>query len=139
MRFLKNWIFGKDLTDAIHATKVVRAGGVRFKIKRINVLNHMEGLNVLIQTYATYDQKRQAEKLPEPDAVKLLEKIKPIYRDIFLAGVVHPKLVAKKGEPGQLVDDLFDDWDICHDLYEQIMTFTNKKKTKRPTSLNRSY
>jgi hypothetical protein len=139
MRFLKDWLFGKDLSDTLGATKTIRAKGIKFKIKRLNVLNHMEGLNVLVQTYSTYDQKRQAEKTPTPEIEKMMSKVKEVYRDIFLASVVWPKLSAKPDGDGQYVDALFADWELCHALYEQIMAYTNKKKLKNPTSLNQSF
>jgi hypothetical protein len=140
MGFFKNLFFGKELSDVLSETKTVRANGIRFKIKRLNVTNHLEGLNCLIETYATYERKKEIEKaIPPTDQDATIEKVKKAYSDIFLASVVHPKLTAKKDSPGQYVGDLFDDWEMCHSLYEQIMIYTNKKKIKKHTSLNPSY
>ncbi|SRR6266540_1372289 len=122
------WPFSKRLSDVIGATKTVRAAGIKFKIRKLNVVHHMEGLNVLIETFSTYDRKREVEKMPQPDVEKMLDRVRGVYRDIFLAAVEEPKLCATKGGQGQFVDDLFGDWDLCHALYQQIMKHTNKKK-----------
>lgn len=123
------WPFSKSLGDVISQTKMVKAGGVKFKIKKLNVLNHIEGLNVLIKTYSTYEDKKISEKM-DKEMSGALDKVKKVYRDVFLSSVIWPKLSASPDKEGQFVDDLFDDWQLCHDLYSEIMQFTNKKKAK---------
>lgn len=139
MGWFKNLVFGKELSDVLNETKTIKASGVRFTIKKLSEVNHVEGLNILIETYATYDKKRHDEKMSTEDDSKLIEKVKKIYAEIFMASVVYPKLTMKKGDHGQYVYDLFDDWNICHALYEQIMTYSNKKKMKRRMLLGQSY
>lgn len=120
----------------MHNTKTVSVRGVRFKIRKIDVSNHMEGLKVLMKTYQTYEEKVASEKKLPSDGS--LEKMKDVYSDIFVTAVVHPKLVRSPDQPGQLVDELFCDWDFCHKLYEQIMTYTYGKKKLKGRRLQRA-
>jgi hypothetical protein len=132
-------MFYSNLKDQISPVKDIKANGIRFKIRPLNVLNHLQGFNVLVETYATYERKKDQKQATVTDIQHALSKVKEVYRDIFLASVIEPKLVSKKDEAGQFVDDLFDDWDLCHSLYEAIMAYTNKKKMKNSTSLNRGF
>ena len=136
---LKELLFGKELKDALSDTVEIKAKGVRFKIRPLNVVNHLEGFNILVESYATYERKKELEKNPQQDIPNLLNKVKTVYRDVFLASVVYPKLARNPGEEGQFVDALFEDWELCHALYEQIMLVTNKKKTIKNTSLNQDF
>jgi hypothetical protein len=65
-----------------------------------------------------------------------LDKLKSHYRDVFLAAVVEPKLkrTDDKGDSGIFVDNLFTDWDLAHELYEQIISYTYGKKKLMQTS-----
>lgn len=125
------WPFSNRLSDIVRPTTTVVAGGVKFKIRRLTVTDHLAGLRCLVETYATYDRKRELEKLSYPDVEKLKESIKPIYKEVFLAAVIYPKLTDKENSDGQFVDDLFDDWNICHELYTKILNFSIKKKNPK--------
>jgi len=132
------WPFSKSLAAHLGETKMVRAKGIKFKIKKLNVANHLEGLNVLVETYSTYEKKRLLESQPvsQQDSKAYLAKVQSVYKEIFLSSVVWPKLTRTTEEEGQFVDDLFGDWDLCHALYEQIMLYSVKKKVKNAISLN---
>ncbi len=135
IKWLKELLLGKDLSS-ISGSKWVRVKGVRFLIKKIDVSNHLEGLAVLMKQSSTYDDKREQDKAIK--AAPDLSKMKGVYRDIFLAGVVEPKLCRNEGDRGQWVDALFCDWDFCTELYVQIMKFTQgKKKVFNRSTLSR--
>lgn len=128
--WLGNW-FAKKLDDHVSETKRVRISGIVFEIKRISPLAYASGLDPFARHFATYEEKKaidgilsSADKLP-------VNKVKDHYRDVFLAGVVSPKIVAKADGTHTQVDELFDDWGMCNELYAAITNFTYglKKKT----------
>ena len=123
------WPFNRSLQNRLYQTKVVRACGIKFKVKKLNILNHLEGLNVLVDNYATYEKRKEQDKIPASENLKYLDKVKKVYKEIFLATVLEPKLTDDRSTEGQYIDDLFGDWDLCHELYNQIMIYSNKKKT----------
>jgi hypothetical protein len=82
--------------------------GVEFVIKRLDPSNFLDG-----------------------------SKIKEHYRDVFMAAVVSPALKRKPEGDGLLVDNLFTEWNLSHELYFSIMEFTyGKKKLKQSSSQN---
>lgn len=121
--FLKRILFGKNIADVLYETKVVKAGGVRFKIKRVEVLDHLSGANVLQQYYDTYSTAKDEKDQKVSD-----KKIKEYFSQIIVAGVVDPKIVHKEGEDGILVSRLFTNFEMVMSLYEAIMAFTYGKK-----------
>ena len=119
-------LFNKKLSDALNVTKEVKISGVLFKIKAISVLEHLTGSNALVQSYSTYG----AEKLKS--AQPNIKKLKDHYADVILASVIKPKITRKAEGAGTCVYDMFDNWDMCTELYEQIMLLTyGKKKLKQ--------
>jgi hypothetical protein len=123
------WPFSKKLEDVLNKTKTVRIHGVVFKIKKIDPTAYLDGSKVMLQAYDTYKVSKQSTELNE----STLLKVKEHYRDVFLASVVYPKLRRKEGE-GLLVDHLFTEWDLAHELYAKIMELTyGKKKMKLNT------
>lgn len=127
------FLFGRKLENVLDETKTVRVAGVRFKIKKVNMLSHLDGSKVLIQSYDTH----KTEGAKAAAALGVSEnKIKSHYADILLAGVVSPKLVKDpEDKSGLCVDRLFVDWSMVEELYAQIMILTyGKKKMKRAIS-----
>lgn len=123
-----NWLFGRKLEDALSETKRVRIKGIRFTIKKIDVLNYLNGSKVLFQVYDTYKLNKQ-DNLPDEVSEK---KIKEHYSHVLVSGVVNPKLSLKKTDGAVCVDDLFSDWNLVNELYQHIIAFTyGKKKVSR--------
>ncbi len=124
-----NWFFNlftKDLSKVLSETKTFRFKRTRFIIKKIDVLDHTRGAQVMMQTFDIH--KTASAKTPDIQSDK---KIREHYVQVLMAGVVHPRLKMKAEDVGILVDDLFVDWDIISKLYSEIMTFTyGKKKMK---------
>ena len=125
-----DWLFGRDLDKVLNETKKVKIGGIRFTIRKINVIDHMAGSAVLRQTFDIYKTKPNE---PLDDASD--KKIRKHYSEVFVAGVVEPKLTFKEEPDCILVDKMFFDWDIVVALYTEIMAFTyGKKKVRRSIS-----
>lgn len=117
--------FGKSLTDELYATKKIKVAGVRFTIKKVNLLNYLDGSEVLTQQFAEHKTANAAV------APMSAAKIKKHYSEILVAGVVEPKLVFKKEDDGILVDDLFINQEMVNGLYLEILEFTYGKKKVR--------
>lgn len=125
------WLFGKKLNDVLNETKVVKISGVRFVIRKVNLLDYLAGSKVLIQAYDTHKTagaKLAGLSIPE-------DKVKRHYADILVAGVVEPKLSHVKEEGTTFVDDMFPNWEMVETLYAEIMAFTYGKKKFRQAIL----
>lgn len=125
-----NWFFGKSLKSYLDETKSIRISRIRFKIKRINTLNYLEGAKVLKQVYDTYKTKGN---INQNDLNNLMndKKIIEHISHVVVAGVVEPKLSYTKDGNGIFIEDLFCDWGLVNTLYNEIMEFTyGKKKMK---------
>lgn len=127
-----DFIFGRKLEKVLYETKKIRVSGIYFRIKKVNMLNYIDGSKVLVKTYDTH--KTAAAKAAAP--VMSEKELKRHYTDILVSGVVEPKLVYEKTDPNDkstfLVTDLFIIPDLVGVLYNEIMYFTyGKKKVKR--------
>ena len=120
-------LFGsKKIESLLDATRKVKISGVVFTIKKINVLNYLEGSKIIQQSYEIY-KSGKGDQVPEVSE----KKIKEFFSQFLVAGVVNPKLSFKDDGSGFFVEKLFVDWDLCMQLYSEIMLFTyGKKKTK---------
>ena len=122
------WPFYKKLEDVLRRTKVIVVHGIKFEIKKIDPTAYLDGSKAMVQLYDVYKVGSKDQAPPINDA--LMNKVKDHYKDVFMASVVRPVLRRKDGE-GILVDNLFTDWDLAHELYSKIMEHTHgKKKTK---------
>lgn len=121
-----NWIFGRDLKKVLTETKKITVKGIRFEIKRVNLLNYLDGSKVLFQHYDTYKTKGAAPELPPTPGSE--KKMRDHYKEVLVAGVAHPKLVNNPEDDGIPVDELFIDWDLVQILYLRILEFTYGKK-----------
>lgn len=119
------WPFSKSLESVVLKTKKIRVHGVKFEIRKIDPSDFLDGSKVMIQTYDTY--KKEKSQSPEVSA-SILNKVKEHYRDVFMSSVVSPKLRRNDKDTGLLVDNLFTEWDLAHELYAKIMEFTYGKK-----------
>lgn len=125
-----NWLFGRDLKKVLAQTKKVTVKGIRFKIKKVNLLNYLDGSKILLQHFDTH--KTKVEKASTITVSE--EKVKQHYKQVLVAGVVEPKLSLSEEEGCILVDELFIDWEVVNLLYLQIVEYTyGKKKVKRHT------
>lgn len=123
----------KSLEHHIHEAKDVYIKGVKFTIKKINLLNYMDGSNLLVNSYDTHKSGNAKAAINITQ-----EKIKKYYSQVIMASVLKPKLSWKKEEPGIFVDDLFIDGDLVDQLYFKIIEHTyGKKKAKQLTSPNK--
>jgi hypothetical protein len=123
------WPFSRSLESYLSKTKLIKVHGVKFKIKKIDPTNYLDGSKVMLQEYDLY-------KIGKPDSTTPnYNKIKEHYRDIFMSAVVDPKLSRdKEKQDGLFVDNLFTDWDFASQLYSQIMIYTYEKKNSRRNS-----
>jgi hypothetical protein len=129
------WPFSKKIDDVLKATKTISVLGVKFVIKKIDPTSYLDGSKVMLEQYAIY------KKADAPDirmSEKTLEKIKNHYQDVFMAGVISPKLSRKDvgAIEGDIlpVGNLMTDWEFANDLYVKIIEFTyGKKKMKLST------
>ena len=119
------WPFqNKTLGDHLRAEKTLRIKGIRFKIKKINIMDYLDGSKVLKKAYDTYQIKPSEDGL-----LQTKSKIKSVYRDVFMAAVMRPILSRKEDDAETIwVDDIFNDWALASELYSQIYLFTYGKK-----------
>jgi hypothetical protein len=131
-----DWFGSKKLSDVLTKTHLIKVHGVRFEIRKINPVDFMNGSKAVSQLFDVY--KTNPEKLEEKQLLSNTNKIKDHYADVFMAAVISPKLVRKieQSDQGVWVENLFSDWDLVSELYQQIMLVTyGKKKMKSLTSL----
>jgi len=122
------WPFTKRKTldghlGAIHKVKI---HGIFFKLRRINPMDYVAGTKAVQMHYDTYKTKGQKDQIQKLN--QNVEKVKEHYVDVFMAGVVEPKLCRKKDGEGIFVQNLFTDWDLANELYLKIMEITYGKK-----------
>ncbi len=129
------WFRKKSLESQIHARKLVKVCGVEFVIKRIDVLDYIQGSKVLQQSFDTY--KMKGASVPEEEVNN--KKIRDHYTDVICSGVVSP-YVSRKPEKGHiLITDLMTNWELTSDLYAAIVEFSyGKKKLRHAKSLAKS-
>ena len=133
---IKELIFGRDLKESLHEVRKIRLNGVNFTIKKIDVMNYLEGHTVLLKTLDVIDNKRIDEKQIEKWAKSPeYSKIKKHYIDVFMSGVVRPILSRKENDGTNIcVDEIFTMGDLSEKLYSSIIAFTyGKKKIKLNT------
>lgn len=128
------WLFGRELKDVLNETKKIKVCGVRFTIKKVNLLNHLDGSKVLLQSFDTHKTEGAKQALSQVQQSE--KKIKDHYSAVLMAGVVEPALCwteedAKAGK-GIWVDQIYTNWEMVDELYSQIMILTyGKKKMKQ--------
>lgn len=113
----------KTLEEELNKTKTIKVLGMKFKIKKITPFDYLNGSESVLQFYQVY--KTAKDVAPEMDH----KKMQKLYTNIFLAGIVEPKIKRKNDEsPGVFVDYLFTEWELAQKLYEEIFIYTYGKK-----------
>lgn len=132
-----NWIFGRDLKTVLTKTQKIRVRGIRFTIKKVNLMSYLDGSKVLTQQYDTHKTKSAKEALANSSVST--DRQQEHLKEVLVAGVVNPKLVFKKEDDGICVDDLFIDMEMVNELYLRILELTyGKKKVKQLISAGKS-
>lgn len=116
---LRFW--NKSLESVLNETRLISVNGVRFRIKKLDPFSYMDGSQAVAQIFQTYEQKKE---ISEPN----MERVRSHYRDVFMAGVIEPKLKRKPDDEGILVDNLFTDWELANKLYAEVIDYTYGKK-----------
>lgn len=118
--------FNRDLKKVLNETRTLKLNGVRFEIKKLTPVNYMAGANTMVPSF---DILKPQTKVQSEEALKgHFKKIQMHFRDVFLASVVKPKLVRKDDGKHVCVDEIFNDWEMATELYNEIMNFTYGKK-----------
>lgn len=128
--WIRRLFYGRQLSDIVSATKIVKVHGVRFTIKKLDPTCFLDGSKVMLQTFDTYKVTHKDQNTAEITQ-GFLDKIKSHYVDVFCSGVESPVLVRKKedAKDGAIyVEHLFTDWSLAHDLYQEVVGFTYGKK-----------
>lgn len=140
LKLLKRILFGRELGDSLNEKKIVKIHGIRFMIKKVHMIDFLDGSSVLLQSFDIYKLKANSD-VPQMTNIAL-KRLQKHYTDVFCASVISPKLVRKKEDAvgdAIFVDYLFTEWDLANGLYESIAEFTyGKKKFKQSTSLAKS-
>lgn len=125
---IKGLLFGEKAEFALRQTRKIKVGGILFTIKRLDTFDYLKGYQVLIKSFGKYEDKKiDSAGINDPS----MEKVKKHYKDVFMSGVVKPKLsIDGKGENIH-VDEIFSLGNVYVELYNEIINFTyGKKKTK---------
>ncbi len=127
------WLFKKDddFRTAFSSTKKIRIDGVPFTIRKINVLDYLEGAKVMAESFSVYkmgnDKAAAMEAALDPAKIA---KLKKYLTDIICAGCVEPKFVRQEaGNANEVsIDELFTDWVLAQKLATAIFEHTHGKK-----------
>lgn len=121
-----NWIWsffcGRSLEEALRETRTVRIRGVRFVLKKLDMLNYLDGSKVLMQVFDTYKAGG------DPPSSASEKKMREHMAQVIVAGVVRPKLSLKTDGETVCVDELFADFEMAVEVYNQVLEFTYGKK-----------
>lgn len=128
------FLFGRSLDSVLNETKKVKIKGIRFTLRKVNLLDHLNGSKVMMQIYDTY---KVSNAPPVSEAHD--KKIKEHFSHVLVSGVVSPKLSFNEGGDGLHVEKMFDDWEIVDALYAEITALTyGKKKLKQSLLLEQN-
>ena len=129
---------GIDLSNQfknkINTGKIVQINDLKFKIRKINILDYLEGAKVLAESFSTFQKSTnkggQEESLEALNTVNL-NKLKKYLTDIICAGCLEPKFVRSEkdlDESSILIEELFSDWVLAQSLAQEIFEYTYGKK-----------
>ena len=111
-------------------TKTIKIDEMTFVIRKINVLDHLEGAKVLSEIFSVYKNSKEKSTLNSLD-VSNINKLKSYLTDIICAGCVKPKFTRDdiaKNESEIPIKDLFSDWLLSQKLAQEIFEHTHGKK-----------
>lgn len=121
------WPFKKkDVFGDFNKPKSVTISGVRFLIKKIEILDYLEGAKLLFKTFDTYKVSKSKSNIDT--RVHDIKKARDFMQDVILAGCVKPKFVRKEEDEGILIDELFTDWQLAQKVVLAILAHTTGKK-----------
>lgn len=118
-----NWFKGRSLESVLDATRKVKVSGVVFTIRKINPLHYLDGSKIIQQQYEIYKSKKE-----DQNAEVNTKKMSEFFSQFLVASVVYPKLSLKDDGSGIFVEKMFVDWDMCMQIYSEVMLFTYGKK-----------
>ena len=118
----------KDFHTYIRGTKKIKVNGVSIEIRKLNLDDHLAGVNILIGLYKTYEKAKPAD--PQQRANDEV-KIRKILRDMLYGGMASPRVSLKSpAEPGTVyVDHIIDaPDDFARKIATEIMQYSFGKK-----------
>jgi hypothetical protein len=117
------------LHDYLRRTKKVRVNGIGFEIRKVDLKDHAEGLNIILNLHQLYVRKKDRDGLKSA-VVQDEKKLKDFMRHFLYAGVVAPRLTLKNPpEDGATsVDELMQDVDLAQKLCTQVLQYSYGKK-----------
>lgn len=124
LNWFKSLFYGKSLDSVLQETKFIRINGIRFQIKKIDVMNFLDGSKVMLQYYDTFKLEKGNQ-----DKEMSHKKIREHMKEILCAGVVNPKL--SLNDEHYNVDKLFVNMKLVNKLYEEIMKYTYGDLSKK--------
>jgi hypothetical protein len=125
--------FEEEFAANFNSTKAIKIDGVPFIIRKVNVLDYLEGGKVLSDIFSTYKTGKQ-NPLDDADLGLFelnMKKAEKYLTDIICSGTVKPKFIRENQapEPGAVpIKDLFTDWILAQKLADHIFEFTYGKK-----------
>jgi hypothetical protein len=130
------WRRGRSLAEHLAGRpKKIRIDSVDFTIRKINLLDHAAGLNVVTQFFQVYTKTNPKvdEKLINDTA-----QVRKFMRDFIYAGLVEPKLHMKPLKDGEKlplgeyhVDEILADMELSSKLFAAIYQYSIGKKKRR--------
>lgn len=121
-----------EFSHLFFPVKTVKIDGMKFVIRKVNLMDYLEGAKVMSETFAIYRKEKPTVENLETAS---LNKLKKYLTDIICAASVKPKFVrTKEGEAtllekGQIpIDEIFNDWSLAQRLAQEIFDFTHGKK-----------
>ncbi len=119
-----------DFRKLLVAEKKIKVNGLPFVIRKIEVLDYLEGARVLTESFSVY--KTANEKKFGSDAdVSNIKKVKKYLTDVICAGVVKPKFTREEtsDDPNVIpIKELFTDWQLAQQLSQEIFNHSQGKK-----------
>ena len=114
----------RSLLEVLHEVKSVTYKGIKFRLKKLNAMDFMDGSKILFKHFETYKYEQMSSANEEASHKKVREH----YIDTLMSGIVSPELSRKEEQGKVFVEDLFKDWDLVIFLYTEIISFTYGKK-----------
>lgn len=118
-----------DFRKLLIAEKKIKIDGIPFVIRKIEVLDYLEGAKVLSESFGVY--KTGKEKISSDVDMASIQKIKKYLTDVICAGVIKPKFIREdtSSDPNEIpIKELFTDWSLAQKLSQEIFEHTQGKK-----------
>lgn len=114
-----------SLRDHLRQEKKIKIDGIIFRIKKINIEDHLTGLDVIFNFYSIYkENKADPSKFPQE-----YKKIRKVMRDLIYAGVVRPELTMKADEKNKIhIEEVLNEHQLAQKLTSRIIEYSYGKK-----------